>query len=275
MTGIASTVNTVSSTQSLDRAIVLLEIVAMQALQGVSLGDAAVLAELPKPTAHRLLTGLKNAGLIDYCSNARLFYPAFRLFKLGQLTGRRYDVVHQVRPALQKLASTTLDTVYLTLRAGNSLLCVAREQGEFPIKILTLAEGDVRPLGLGSNGIAWLAAQNDQECERLLRENRKALTVFPAFSEEKLRCYIARSRRDGYAFSRGFMMPEMSAIAMRVNDCAGKAIATVSVAALTSRFDGERFEFVSAELARHVLIIETLLSETQAQHEPASRAGVN
>jgi DNA-binding IclR family transcriptional regulator len=275
MDAIAPAMTAASTTQSLDRAIVLLEIVASHALQGITLGDAAMQAGLPKPTAHRLLTGLKNAELIDYSAHARLFYPAFRLFQLGQLTGRRFGVVHLVRPVLRQLALATHDTVYLTLRTGDSLLCIAREQGEFPIKILTLAEGDVRPLGLGSNGIAWLAAQSDQECERLLQTNRKTLTAFPAFSEDKLRRYIVSARRDGYAFSRGFMMPEMSAIAMCINGSDGKVIATVSVAALTSRFDGDRFDFVQAELGRHVKMIETLLNESGAQYELSSMSGIN
>lgn len=274
MTVIAPTTTIASTTQSLDRAIVLLEMVASRAVQGISLSDAAASSGLPKPTAHRLLTGLKNAELIDYCASARLFYPAFRLFKLGQLTGRRFGIANLIRPVLKKLAIATEDTVYLTLRAGDSLLCVAREQGEFPIKILTLAEGDVRPLGLGSNGIAWLAAQKDPECERLLRANREALTVYSAFSEDKLRRYIESARRDGYAFSHGFMMPEMSAIARRIDGRSGQAVATVSVAALTTRFDGERFDFVQAELKRHVEMIETLLAENDTQHEIVPMAAV-
>ncbi len=254
----------VSSTQSLDRAMVLLSVVAKYPLAGVSLGQAAKQATLAKPTAHRLLTGLRNAGLVDYSVTERLFFPAYKLFQLGQVVGQRFGIVHQARPVLKKLAQITHDTVYLTLRRADCLLCVVREQGDFPIKTLTLAEGDERPLGLGSNGIAWLAAQEEVELERLFDVNRAALALYPEFSEEKLRRYVKQAQQDGYAFSHGFMMPEMSAMAMCVRDNDRRAIATVSVAAITSRFDGPRFSHVRQELERHVGMLEYLLHETES-----------
>lgn len=249
-----------SITQSLDRALGLLGLVAERPLDGVSLGDVAELSGLAKPTAHRLLTGLKNAGLVDYHPDRRRFYPAFRLFQLGQAAGRRFDIVHRARPFLRALADDTQDTVYLTIPKGDRLLCVAREQGEFPIKILTLAEGDERPLGLGSNGIVQLAAASDEECERLISTHRAELDTYPKFSEPLLRQYVADARNHGYAFSRGFMMPEMSAIAMGVRGRAGELLASVSVAALTSRFEGVRFEFVLRALRQKVAELQECLS---------------
>ncbi|MCD8564526.1 MAG: IclR family transcriptional regulator [Burkholderiaceae bacterium] len=268
-------VSAVSTTQSLDRAMVLLEIVAMHASAGVSLGTAAQQAGLAKPTAHRLLTSMRNAGLVDYIADERLFYPAYKLFQLGHMAGSRFGLVQLARPILRQLAEVTEDTVYLTLRSGDSLRCVAREEGAYPIKILTLAEGDIRPLGLGSNGIAWLAGQTKSEFERLLQANHAALSVFPAFSERKLKGYVNTARRLGYAFSRGLMMPEMSAIAMCVCDPAGRPVATVSVAALTSRFDDVRLGYVRKELGRHVRMIESLEFDMSAAAIPAvsSRVG--
>lgn len=246
----------------------LLGVVAEYPLEGVALGDAAALSGLAKPTAHRLLTGLKNAGLVDYSPERRRFYPAFRLFQLGLAAGRRFDIVHRARPFLRALADETQDTVYLTIRKGDRLLCVAREQGEFPIKILTLAEGDERPLGLGSNGIVQLAAASDEEFERLVGAHRAELASYPKFSEPLLRQYVADARNHGYAFSRGFMMPEMSAIAMGVKGCSGELVASVSVAALTSRFEGVRFEFVLRALRQTVAELqECLRSDSPVLHQ--------
>lgn len=257
-----------SSTQSLDRALGLLALVAERPVEGVSLGDVVESSGLAKPTAHRLLTGLKHAGLVDYHPDRRRFYPAFRLFQLGQSAGRRFDIVHRARPFLRALADETQDTVYLTIPLGDRLLCVAREQGEFPIKILTLAEGDERPLGLGSNGIVQLAAASDEECERLISAHRAELATYPKFSEPLLRQYVADARNHGYAFSRGFMMPEMSAIAMGVRGHAGELLASVSVAALTSRFEGVRFEFVLRALRHKVAELqERLKSDRPAIHQ--------
>ena len=49
-----------STTQSLDRALNLLDHVVIHAKTGISLADLAERAHLSKPTAHRLLTGLRR-----------------------------------------------------------------------------------------------------------------------------------------------------------------------------------------------------------------------
>jgi DNA-binding IclR family transcriptional regulator len=245
-----------SPTQSLDRAMELLDCVVANAVQGTSLGALANSVGLKKPTAHRLLCGLRNAGLVDYDMPARLFFPAFKLHHMGQVTGARFDVVQVAGPSLEHLAQQTGDTVYLVIRSGDFAVCAARSLGAFPIKTLTLSVGDIRPLGLGSNGIVLLAAQPEMECERIAARHLKALSEYPAFRPVAMHSHIDFARRNGYAVNQGFMLQEMAAVAMGIRAPNGSVDASISVAAITSRMESPRIDSIVALLRSEIAAIE-------------------
>lgn len=248
-----------SPTQSLDRAMELLDVVVAHAVAGLSLGPLAAAVGLAKPTAHRLLTGLRNAGLVDYDSANRLFFPAFKLCSLGQAAGERFNVIQMAGASLKKLADETGDTIYLAVRSGDFAVCVSRTLGDFPIKTITLNAGDTRPLGLGSNSMVLLSALPDEECARVIARHREALRDYPAFDPISLRSYIARTRSDGYAFNEGLMMSEMSAVAMGIRGPTGSIDASISVAAITSRMQSPRRESIVKLLRTEVQAIEALM----------------
>ena len=162
-----------SLTQSLDRAIGLLEEVVNHAAQGAALGALAERAQLSKPTAHRLLNGLRKLGLVDYDEKSRLFFPGLKLYRMGLASAVRFDLVQLAQPSMALLAEETGDTVYLSLRAGDSALCVARQIGSFPIRTLTLEVGDYRPLGLGAGSLALLSALPEAEVEQVIARSER------------------------------------------------------------------------------------------------------
>ncbi|CAN5399382.1 IclR family transcriptional regulator [soil metagenome] len=237
----------------------LLDSVLHHGVEGASLRTLAIAVDLSKPTAHRLLTGLRHAGLIDYDPIARLFHPAFKLVRMGESAGRRFDVIKLAGPALKRLAQETGDTVYLTIRSGDVMVCVARELGPFPIRTLTLDVGDVRPLGLGSNGLTLLAALPDSEVDRLLKVHRVALRAYPKLDAFTIRELIERARADGLAVNEGLMLAEMSAIAMGVRGPAGTVDASISIAAITSRMLRPRRDTVARLLRDEVVALERLM----------------
>lgn len=257
---LASVEPSVSTTQSLDRALALLDVVVARAVQGTSLGEAAEAAGLSKPTAHRLLTGLRNAGLVDYVTQQRRFYPAFKLLRMGQAVSARFDIVQRAAPCLQRLAQETGDTVYLQMRSGDFSVCAARYSGDFPIKMLTLEVGDVRPLGIGSNGVVLLAALPDAECARVVALHAKALGAYEAYRPENMAKLLRATRQNGYSLNQGQMLPEMSAIAMGVCFPEGEVTASVSVAAITSRLQEPRLSTVRELLRREVTEIEARMA---------------
>ncbi len=248
-----------SPTQSLDRAMALLEAVVLHAGRGAALGRLAEQTGLSKPTAHRLLTGLRQAGMVDYDVASRLFLPAFKLYQMGQVAGERFNVIHLARPSLERLADATGDAVYLAIRSGDYLNCVARALGDYPIKTLTLSVGDVRPLGLGSNGLVLLAALPEPDRERIIERHRETWRAYPLFDPLLLREYLQQTREQGYGFNEGLMLPEMSAIAIGIKGPHDMVDASISVACISSRMRPARRETILGLLRKEVEAIEQLM----------------
>ncbi len=248
-----------SVTQSLDRALALLDIVVEHARQGITLGAVAQAADLKKPTAHRLLAGLRNAGLIDYDAHTRLFSPSFKLYQMGQAAGTRFDVLRLAAPSLDRLAQATSDTVHLSVRNGNASICIARRIGSFPIKTLTLEVGDARPLGLGAGSLALLAALPDATVAETIAHNREALEKHPHYVPERLLLQVEATRRQGYALNDGLMLPEMAGLGVVIREPRGSVCGALSVAAIRSRLQPPRREEVLALLSEEVGRIEAAL----------------
>jgi len=253
-----------SLTQSLDRAIGLLEEVVNHAAQGAALGALAERAQLSKPTAHRLLNGLRKLGLVDYDEKSRLFFPGLKLYRMGLASAVRFDLVQLAQPSMALLAEETGDTVYLSLRAGDSALCVARQTGSFPIRTLTLEVGDYRPLGLGAGSLALLAALPDAEVEQVIVRNRDKLAPHPNFDPANLRAMVRQTREQGHSLNDGKMLPEMVALGVIVHDAAGRPAAALSIATISSRMAPERRASIVALLMREARALEQALGMAPA-----------
>ncbi|OFW42807.1 MAG: hypothetical protein A3J29_15410 [Acidobacteria bacterium RIFCSPLOWO2_12_FULL_67_14b] len=244
----------------------LLEQVVEHSRDGIALTPLSTLAGLSKPTAHRLLVGLRNLGLVDYDAS-HLYYPGLKLFRMGIASAARFNMVRLAEAGMPRLAHETQDTVYLSLRSGDNSMCAARVVGSFPIRTLTLNVGDYRPLGLGAGSLALLACLPDAEVEGIIERNRVRLADQPNFTPAKLRMLVKRTREQGYALNEGLMLPEMAAVAKIVRDPLGRGIAALSIAAITSRMQPKRRETIVALLSKEARALELAFGSKAGQTE--------
>jgi len=252
-----------SLTQSLDRAIGLLEQVVNHAGDGAALPQLAEATHLSRPTAHRLLSGLKNLGMVDYDEKSRLFHPGLKLYRMGLASAARFDLVQLAQPCMALLAEETGDTVYLSMRSGDSALCMARQMGSFPIRTLTLEVGDYRPLGLGAGSLALLSALSDEDVDKIIARNREKLAPHANYDPVNLRAMVQQTREQGFALNCGQMLPEMTALGVIVRDITGRPAASISVASITSRMPPQRRESIVVLMLRQARALEQALGVTQ------------
>ncbi|MFD1380093.1 IclR family transcriptional regulator [Fodinicurvata halophila] len=214
---------------------------------GCRLSDIAERTGLGKTTTHRLLSALVAVGFVERGPSSRLYRLGFGLFSLG-MAARRFDVIELARPALQRLAERTGDTVFLSVRAGDEALCIDRATGSYPIKTLTLNVGDRRPLGVGAGSLALLAFLEDSQVERLLAANAAARRPYGAFDDESLWGMIVRARQQGHTFNDGRIVNAMNALGVPVHDGEGDVVAALSIAAIRERMSAERVDELQALL---------------------------
>ncbi|MVW78099.1 helix-turn-helix domain-containing protein [Bordetella sp. 02P26C-1] len=235
--------------QSVSRVLQLLKQVAAAPPRGAGLSDLATASGLPQPTAHRMLAALQAEGFVYQDPALRTYGLGREAYVLGIAAARRRGIREFAEAGLQRIATETGDTAYLSMRSGDDAVCIDRKTGDFPIKILTLEPGHRRPLGLGAGSLALLAFQPAEEIDSILGRNHAGL--HPAYpSLDVLREDIATTLEKGYALNPGRIIPEMVGVAVPVLDAQGTVIAALSVAAIRSRLSGANLKRVIGVLSR-------------------------
>ncbi|MDS1140076.1 IclR family transcriptional regulator [Pusillimonas sp. SM2304] len=243
--------------QNLRRMSLALDVLA-NAPHGLRLAEIAALTQLGKTTVHRLMTGLVDLGWVDQVEEDGSYVLGFRPLTLALAAADRYSLARLSAPRLQQIADITGDTVYLSLGSGTDAVCVARYEGDFPVKTLTLSVGARRPLGVGAGSLALLAFQDEQAVSQTLARNADARARYQ-ISDATLHRLIAEARNRGYALNDGMLVSGMSAIGVPIRASNGRPIAAISVAAISSRLDGGRQQEVARLLQEAVDDIESRL----------------
>lgn len=230
--------------QSIARAASILRALAGHMSSGARLSDVAAATGLHKATVHRILAALREQGLVDKTVDGHRYHLGFELFVLGSTAANRFCIRDMARGGLSRIAEATGDTAYLLMRSGLDAICVAREEGAFPIRALSLDVGNRRPLGVGAGGLALAAFLPDGALESVLAHNAPRYEAM-GWSVEGVRRKAQAARELGYAACDGEVVPGMASMAVPVRDKAGLPLASFSVAAIAERMPAER----RAELA--------------------------
>ena len=228
-----------ATVKTVERIARILRQLALAGHDGKRLTDLAQELDLTKPTLHRLLGALAEAGMARHD-------PATRRYRLGELSAMlgqsstRITVSTEAHQSLLRLASATQDTVFVSVQEGAAAICVGREIGSFPIRTLTLSVGDQRPLGVGAGSLALLAFLPDGEIEAIVARNKAWLAKYPDFTADFLREQVRETRARGYSLNRGHVISGMSAVGVPALGPEGRPVAAFSVAGITERIAGPR-----------------------------------
>jgi DNA-binding IclR family transcriptional regulator len=161
----------------------------------LSLSDLAGRADLPLPTAHRLVGELVAWGALERDANGR-YTVGLRLWEVAQNAGRYLrDTAH---PHLQDLFSLTHETAHIAIRDGHEALYIDRIYGSTRVPRASRVGGRL-PLHATAVGKVLLAHEEEWVREAYLAHRLEAATrhthVNPGLLAEELR----KVRDDGYA----------------------------------------------------------------------------
>jgi DNA-binding IclR family transcriptional regulator len=243
----------------LQRGIIVLRTLAMGGRKGVPLTHLSEQTGMTHSTVHRLLKQMLRERLVQQDPETRRYQLGSLAFELGLAAERQFNLRRLCRPVVQKLAQDSEDAVYLVQRSGNESVCLDRQEGPFPIRVLTLDVGGRRPLGLAAGGLAILAALPDDERAEVLSVVRPIIESQWDLSEDSLERSIARTRRDGYAVIRNRITAGTTAVAVHIRDDMGRPIAALAIAAVNARMQQARMERLHHMLHASAREIERLL----------------
>jgi DNA-binding IclR family transcriptional regulator len=208
---------------------------------------------LSNGSLHRVIQTLMTQGFIEQDRSTRLYFLGVEFLALGAKSANRRDIQSLARGSLANLAKLSGDTVYLALRSGTELICVDAQEGNYPIKVLTLTVGMRRPLGVGAGGLMLLASLPDDEIEDVIRRNAHRLKDYPFYRAEVLRRLVQETRRRGYAFNDGQILQGMGAVSVGIYGPKREMMAALTIAATTARLTP----------SRRVMLVNWLKKEVQ------------
>lgn len=246
--------------QSVARAKALLD--AMAGGDWVSLRDLAARTGLAKTTAFNLVSALVDVGLTERDAKAGAYRLSLQHLVYGKAVERRLDIAAIARPHLIRLCATTRETVNLALPGPTDAVIVESLEGSQSLRVSSYS-GTRAAYHSTACGRALLAHQ-PLNFRKIIYSvgNLPAATSRTITDPEALEAVLERCRTLGWATE--FEENEMGSacVAAPIFGPGGDAIAAVSIAGPSARFEPENIERlgkllvaslaeVSAEMTHH------------------------
>jgi len=216
------------------RAFDLLERLA-RAGEPVTLAGLTQEAGLPKPTTHRLLAMLVDAGLAAREPDGRRFVPGPRAARFALdalLSGAARAPRHAI---LARLAAEIGETVNLTMLDGVDVVYLDRVEAAWPLR-MTLQPGSRVPLHCTASGKLLLALLPAARRERIVAALDLARhTGRTIVDRRRLAAELARVRRERLATDDEEYLAGLVCVAVPVATPSGRVVASVAVHAPVAR----------------------------------------
>jgi DNA-binding IclR family transcriptional regulator len=208
--------------QSVQRAAALLDAIADSA-EPRTAPELAELCALNRSTAWRILATLEEEGLVERDAGRYSIGHA-----VARLAAAATDALPRMaRPHLEELAERTGETVSLAVPRRLRLVYV--DQVQAPHVMAADWLGRAVPLHATSTGKALLAFLPQDEIEAALTPALQRFTDRTIIDPAELRAELDRTKRRGYAVSRGELETALWGASAPIRDRQGRPVAVVSV----------------------------------------------
>ncbi|HYG44431.1 MAG TPA: IclR family transcriptional regulator [Bordetella sp.] len=240
-----------SGPRTLRRGLAVLAALRDQGATGLSVTDIARLTGIQRPTIYRLLAALLDSGLVLAVPGTKKYRAQWATCADNATPDPR---VSQTLPILRRLAQRTGDAVFLVVREGDESVSLHREIGGYPVQILATYAGKRQPLGVGSGGMALLAALPDPVAHCIVERNSGFLDEYGGMTPHEMHRLIENTRARGYAVVGNHAVRGALGVGCALLDPQGAPILAVSVTAIIDRMPAPRQReiagWIHTELAR-------------------------
>jgi len=227
---------TVSTVQSVDRAIVILEILARSGEVGVT--ELARELGVHKSTAFRLVAALERRDLVEQNAGRGKYRLGTGILRLAGATTSRLDLVQESRTVTRALAQHTGETVNLAVLSDGAALYMDQIAGSSALQPHNWV-GQRIPLHATSNGKVLLSALERSEVARQVPALR-AYTANTITTLDGLMRELDEVRQRGFAIAIDELEIGLTAVAAPVRNIHGEIIASLSISGPTFRLDARR-----------------------------------
>jgi len=228
-----------SSVQSVDRALMILEILAQRGESGVT--EIAADLGFHKSTAYRLMSSLLNLGLVDQVSDRGRYRLGLGLVRLAGSVTSSLDAVSGSRAVTKALATEVGETVNIAVLDNNRVLYVDQVIGPSMVSMRSWLGHSV-PTHCTASGKVLTAWLDESDRISARPSSWKKLAANTITSGEALEKELKRVRELGYAVANQEMEPDFMAVAAPIRDEHDEVTAALVISGPASRIKPEDFE---------------------------------
>lgn len=240
-----------SGPRTLRRGLTVLATLRDHGADGLSVTDITRLTGIQRPTVYRLLAALLESGLVLPIPDTKKYRAQWARTPDTTAPDPR---ISQTLPILKRLAERTGDAVFLVVREGDESVSLHREIGGYPVQILATYAGKRQPLGVGSGGMAILAALSDDVAQGIVERNASDLDEYGGMTPHEMLRLIENTRARGYSVVGNHAVRGALGVGCALLDPHGAPLLAISVTAIIDRMPATRQReiagWIHAELAR-------------------------
>jgi DNA-binding IclR family transcriptional regulator len=184
-------------------------------------------ADLPAPTAHRLIGQLTAWGALEQAESGA-YRIGLRLWEVATLAPRSSGLRRAALPFMEDLYETTHENVQLAVRDGLDTLYVELISGRSAVVVRTTV-GSRWPLHATGVGLVLLAFADPAVQERVFAAPLRRFTSRTITDPAKLRAKLAEVRRADAAVSDRQITADAVSVAAPIRDASGNVVAALSL----------------------------------------------
>jgi DNA-binding IclR family transcriptional regulator len=219
--------------------------------RAATVGEVSAALGMPQSSASMLLKCLLTLGYLEYSAVTRKFRPTYRVAVLGSWLYSSLFDRGPLTDITEAIGRETRETVSLGLQNGPHMQYVHIVKSSEAVQ-LAIQVGTLRPMTCAAMGRVLLAPKPDAEIRAIVRRNNAdARDDAHRVRESEFMVEIEEIRRQGYAESRGKMIPGANTIAMLVPLPSDATPLAIGVGGPMERIDA-RCDTILAALRRHL-----------------------
>jgi DNA-binding IclR family transcriptional regulator len=224
--------------QSVDRAITVMELLSRRGWSGVT--EVAKELEVNKSTAYRLLTTLRDRGLVEQDAATEKYRLGFGLVALASSVTADLDIARCSRPVCDRLAQQTRETVTVAVLEGDDAVILYQSNSRSSALSVDWS-GMHTPLHATAAGKIFLNYMPEDQRRRILKRSLQSYTENTIVDPKALREDIRRDHDRDYWYTIEELELGLNAIAAPVRCAEGVVVAAVSVSGPAFRLPPESF----------------------------------
>ncbi|MGK5114599.1 IclR family transcriptional regulator [Geodermatophilus sp. CPCC 205506] len=195
----------------------------------LSASEIARRADLPVPTAHRIVNDLVKSGLLERDAERR-FRTGLRLWELATRSSSALTLREVALPYMEDLHAVVRQHTQLSVLDRNDVLYVEKLTSRHNSSTNVTQPGSRLPVLACSPGLVLTAFAPPDERDAILTTAKTSqFTDATVVDRAKLRQIVTETRRAGYAVVSGWIHPQTAGVAVPVLGREGTAVAALSV----------------------------------------------